>query len=113
MIPSQYLTRWSDLPEQATGPGVTRRRLAGAGMDLTLVQIAAGIAAPRHSHDHEQFVQVITGTGMLETAAGRQRFGPGCLFHFPKGTWHAAEFETDTTLVETSLAAGKSDIRSD
>jgi hypothetical protein len=26
------------------------------------------------------------------------------VFHFPPGAWHAAEFRTDTVLVETNLA---------
>jgi quercetin dioxygenase-like cupin family protein len=69
-----------------------------------MVRVPAGTKAPRHSHGHEQFVQVISGSGTLETEQGSQPFGPGNVFHFPTDTWHAAEFDSGTLLVETNLA---------
>ena len=99
------LQHWDDLPAEPAGPPVGKRRLGGAGASLVRVQIAAGTQADRHSHDHEQFVQVISGAGMLETQEGRQRFTAGSLFHFPAETWHAAQFDEDTVLVETNLAS--------
>ena len=98
------LQHWSDLPDEPAGPPVGKRRLAGAGATLVRVEIAAGTRAGRHSHGHEQFVQVISGAGTLETEEGRQSFRAGSLFHFPAETWHAAEFDEDTVLVETNLA---------
>ena len=94
---------WDAVPLESTGPGVGKRRIAGTGAELVRVEIAAGTTAPRHSHAHEQFVQVVTGSGVLETAAGTRAFGPGSVFHFPADAWHAAEFRTDTVLVETNL----------
>ncbi|MDF2601192.1 MAG: Cupin 2 conserved barrel domain protein, partial [Methylobacterium brachiatum] len=52
-----------------------------------------------------QFVQVISGSGFLETEQGRTPFAAGSVFHFPAGTWHAAAFETETVLVETNLVS--------
>ncbi len=86
------------------GGGVRKRRIAGAGAELVRVEVPAGTKAGRHSHPHEQFVQVIAGEGTLETEAGRRAFRAGTVFHFPPGAWHAAEFATDTVLVETNLA---------
>lgn len=94
---------WDDLPETRAPNGVAKRALEGAGAVLVRVAVPAGTSAARHSHAHEQIVQVLSGTGTLETAAGRAAFGPGSLFHFPPGTWHAAEFETETVLVETNF----------
>lgn len=94
---------WDDLPEEVSASGVSKRVIRGAGASLVMVRVPAGTEAARHSHDHEQFVQVIAGTGTLETAQGRRPFGPGSVFHFPPETWHAARFDSDTVLVETNL----------
>jgi quercetin dioxygenase-like cupin family protein len=95
---------WGDVPPEGAGAAVRKRRIAGAGAELVRVEIGAGTRAGRHDHPHEQFVQVLSGSGVLETEAGRREFGPGTVFHFPPGAWHAAEFRTDTVLVETNLA---------
>lgn len=98
------LQHWNDLPAEPAGPPVGKRRLAGSGASLVRVEIEAGTKAGRHSHAHEQFVQVVSGAGTLETEEGRRPFRAGSLFHFPAETWHAAEFDEDTVLVETNLA---------
>ncbi len=97
------LHTWQDIPDEPAGT-VTRKRLQGAGATLVRVEIKAGTTAAGHSHPHEQFVQILSGSGMLDTAEGRQSFSAGSLFHFPAQTWHAAEFNSDTVLVETNLA---------
>ncbi|GJD48069.1 hypothetical protein OPKNFCMD_0785 [Methylobacterium crusticola] len=99
-----HCVAWDALPEVLAASGVAKRSLAGAGAALVRVRVPAGTEAPPHSHPHEQFVQVLAGSGELETAQGRAAFGPGSLFHFPAGTWHAARFDSDTVLVETNLA---------
>ena len=91
---------WNDAP---AGDTPNRRRIEGQGASLVRIEVKAGHKAARHSHGHEQFVQVLSGSGMLETEEGARRFGPGTVFHFPANAWHAAEFETDTVLVETNL----------
>src|SRR4051812_2298688 len=92
---------WDDLPETRAPNGVAKRSIDGAGASLVRVVVPAGAKADRHAHPHEQFVQVLSGRGMLETAQGRRDFGPESLFHFPAETWHSAEFETETVLIET------------
>ena len=96
------LRHWEDLPAEFTG-STSKRRLTGAGASLVQIEIKAGTKAARHTHAYEQFVQVIAGSGRLETEEGCQPFVAGSLFHFPAETWHAAEFDTDTMLVETNL----------
>jgi len=94
---------WSDIPPECAGDTVRKRRIDGAAAELVLVEVMAGTRAGRHSHPHEQFVQVISGDGVLETASGSREFHRGSVFHFPPDAWHAAEFLTDTVLVETNL----------
>lgn len=94
---------WIDLPEDVAANGVAKRRLQGAGAEWVRITVPAGIRAARHSHAHEQLVQVISGGGTLTTEQGRTVFGPGSLFHFPPQVWHEAEFATETVLVETNL----------
>jgi quercetin dioxygenase-like cupin family protein len=101
----QHLLGWTDVPEQESAAGVSKRVIDGVDAALIMVRVAAGISAPKHSHSHEQFVQVISGEGLLETEQGARKFGPGSVFHFPQNTWHAARFDTETVLIETNLKA--------
>lgn len=101
----KHCQSWADLPEDVAPSGLRRQAIDGETARLTRIVVPAGTKAPKHSHSHEQFVQVISGTGTLETEQGRVVFGPGSVFHFPAGVEHAAEFETETVLVETNLSA--------
>ena len=99
----RHLVDWANLPEAEPRPGVRKREIDGVDASLAMASVAAGLKADRHSHPEEQFVHVLSGTGTLETEQGERPFGPGSVFHFPAGTWHAARFDTDTVLVETNL----------
>lgn len=96
---------WTTLPETIAENGVSKRQLQGKGAEWVRVAIPAGTRAARHSHAHEQLVQVISGSGTLTTEQGSRTFGPGSLFHFPADVWHEAAFDTETVLVETNLPA--------
>jgi quercetin dioxygenase-like cupin family protein len=97
------LQNWTDIAEEPRGITVVRRVIEGQGASLIQLVIQAGTLADRHSHPFEQFVQVISGFGTLETEEGAQAFGPGSVFHFAPDTWHAAVFDEHTVLVETNL----------
>ncbi|WP_207417603.1 cupin domain-containing protein [Roseomonas haemaphysalidis] len=97
---TRFCQHWDEVPEAGA-----KRLLAGASADLVMVRIPAGTQGQRHSHPHEQFVQVISGAGTLWTDQGEQSFGPGSVFHFPAGVEHRAEFSAETVLVETNLRA--------
>ena len=101
----KMLRHWDDMTVEPRGPTVSERHVEGAGAGLVRLDITAGTVAGRHSHAFEQFVQVISGRGTLETEEGRHSFSAGSLFHFPAGAWHAADFDEDTVLVETNLKA--------
>jgi quercetin dioxygenase-like cupin family protein len=97
------ILNWSEILPESSGDTVCKRRIDGEAVDLVLVEVKAGTRAGRHRHPHEQFVQVISGNGVLETESGSREFRQGSVFHFPPDAWHAAEFLTDTVLVETNL----------
>jgi quercetin dioxygenase-like cupin family protein len=101
----QHCVDWDSVPEQTAPSGVQKRVLPGTGGSLVRIRVPAGTRAERHSHPHEQFVQVLSGSGVLETEQGTRCFGPGSVFHFPTDTWHAAQFDSETVLVETNLRA--------
>jgi quercetin dioxygenase-like cupin family protein len=101
---SKHCQSWSEVIAVISPSGLERREIRGKGFGLTRIQVPAGTKAPRHSHSFEQFVQVISGRGVLETDQGRVPFGAGTVFHFPPGVEHAAEFDDETVLVETNLA---------
>ncbi len=101
-----HLVAWDDVPSSDAPGGLTKRRIDLAAVSLVAVTVPAGAEAPRHSHGHEQFVQVLSGGGTLTTEQGTERFGPGSVFVFPAGTWHSARFDADTLLVETNLEPG-------
>ena len=101
----KMLQHWDELAVEPRGPTVSRRQVDGLGAGLVRLDVKAGTVAARHSHAFEQFVQVVSGRGTLETAEGRHPFSAGSLFHFPADAWHAAEFDEDTVLVETNLKA--------
>jgi quercetin dioxygenase-like cupin family protein len=98
---TQHCVAWDQLPETIAPNGVAKRAIEGEGASLVTVRVPAGTAANRHTH--EQFVQVLSGSGTLTTEQGERPFGPGSVFHFPANTWHAARFATETILVETNL----------
>ena len=102
---TDHLTTWDSREESVAGNGVAKRTIPGTGASLVRVVVPAGASAGRHSHAHEQFVQVISGSGFLETEQGRKPFTAGSVFHFPAGAWHAAAFETETVLVETNFVS--------
>jgi len=96
---------WNGVP--ATGDAAAQRQeIAGRGAALRLVTIRAGTVAARHSHPHEQFVHVLSGTGRLDCAIGTVALAPGTVLHLASDAWHSAVFDTDTVLLEVNLREG-------
>lgn len=101
-MPAADILHWDDVPPAVSG-GVDRREVQGDGAALRRIAIPAGTVAPRHTHDHEQFLLVLEGRAMLETAAGTADLRPGTVVRLGPDAWHAATFTTDTVLVEVNL----------
>ena len=102
---TQHVIAWDEVGAVPAPGGVTKRRIDLPGMSLVAVTVPGGTRGTRHSHDHDQFVQVVSGAGTLTTEQGERPFSAGTVFVFPAGTWHLANFDADTVLVETNLAA--------
>lgn len=102
---ADHVTNWDAHAESVGANAVAKRTIPGAGANLVRVVVPAGTPPSRHSHPHEQFVQVISGSGVIETEQGRNAFSAGSVFHFPPDAWHAASFETETVLIETNFSS--------
>ncbi len=98
------LRHWDQPDSETETQAVKKSTINGQRVSLAHLVIAAGTKADRHSHSFEQFVQVISGSGQLETQDGIQTFSAGSVFHFLPNTWHAAIFEEDTVFIETNLS---------
>ena len=97
---------WDESPEEVSPSGIAKRVIQGEQMSLVMVCVPGGLRSDRHSHPHEQFVHVVSGSGVLETAQGQKAFAAGTVFHFPADAWHAARFDSDAVLIETNLVTG-------
>jgi quercetin dioxygenase-like cupin family protein len=103
-MPLTTVYRWNDLPGESSS-GVIKRAVSGRGASVKHIEIPAGCSAERHSHDHEQFVLVLEGSGTLQCDCGPVDLKPGTVIHFNKHAWHSAIFDTRTLLLEVNLAA--------
>ena len=95
-MPGVVAAHWAD----AAGPA----ELAGTGANMRRVAAKAGHVAPRHHHDHAQFLFVASGNGVLQCEAGTIPLAPGTALRLDAGAWHSAEFSADTVLIELNLA---------
>lgn len=79
--------------------------IQGEGMSLMETQIAAGIAAPPHSHDHESLIYVVRG--LLKAVVGETSFvlGPGDVCRHPRNVSHFIEALEDSTFIEVKSPA--------
>ncbi len=101
-MPNAAAFNWDEVPAEGD-TRVTRQAFAGDGVSLRRVSIKAGATAGRHSHEHEQVVLVLAGTGRLECEAGPVALRPDTVVHLRAGAWHSAAFDTDTVLLEVNL----------
>ncbi len=99
----ENVINWNEVAETVEADGVRRRRLERPGMSAVQIHVPQGVKGVKHSHPHDQLVQVISGSGSLTTEDGRVGFSAGSIFVLPKDTWHIADFESDTVLLETNF----------
>ena len=79
--------------------------IQGEQMSLMETRIAAGVAAPPHTHDHESLIYVVHG--LLKTLVGDKSFvlGPGDVCRHPRNVSHLIEALEDSTFVEVKSPA--------
>lgn len=82
--------RWPELGSAALLPGITVSLAHGQRLTAALYSLDPGAQVPGHSHDNEEFGQVLAGSLEL-TAGGRARtLAAGEGFLLPAGLPHAA-----------------------
>jgi quercetin dioxygenase-like cupin family protein len=83
--------RWAERDHRAALPGITASVAVGERLSAALFTLAARAVVPEHTHDNEEFGQVISGSLEL-TADGRTvTLGAGDGFLLPAGIRHSAQ----------------------
>jgi quercetin dioxygenase-like cupin family protein len=82
--------RWPERGSTALLPGITVSLVHGQRLTAALYSLAPGAEVPGHSHDNEEFGQVLAGSLTL-TAGGQVRtLAAGEGFLLPAGVPHSA-----------------------
>ena len=77
----QHVIGWTGIDAEPAPGGLTKKRIDLPGMSLVAVTVPGGTRGTRHSHDHDQFVQVVSGTGTLtKTVEALQKNGAGDVY---------------------------------
>jgi quercetin dioxygenase-like cupin family protein len=79
-----------------------RRLIAGRPGDVKRMKAKAGTETPDHTHLVEQFLMVVSGSGVLILDSEEVEMLPGMVVHFEPGVTHSIRFETDTILYEVT-----------
>ena len=72
-------------------------------VDVSFIKFPAGVHSTFHVHQTDQLLVAIDGTGFVETADGREEFGPGDLVHCPAGERHRHGATEHTHLDQVSI----------
>ncbi len=68
------------------------QRLVGANqhseVEVLAVFFSAGARTRPHTHEHDQVLQVLSGTAVVGTETERHFLAPGEVIHIPAGAWH-------------------------
>jgi quercetin dioxygenase-like cupin family protein len=84
------LYNFADIPPREIVPGYFGRYLHSQVMTQGRVDIREGAVIPEHSHPHEQWTTVLTGTLELTVSGVAHRLQPGQVMHIPSHERHAA-----------------------
>jgi quercetin dioxygenase-like cupin family protein len=86
-----------------TPEGAERRVLSyGGGLMLVEFRFGAGIAAPVHSHPHEQIGYVVSGEiDLLMEGRATTRLTAGCSYYVPPEVRHGIVTHAPTVLVDS------------
>ncbi|MDB4873033.1 MAG: cupin [Gemmatimonadales bacterium] len=57
-------------------------------VDISFIKFPPGVQCTYHVHPTDQLLIAIDGAGFVETAGGREEFGPGDVVHCPAGERH-------------------------
>ncbi len=91
----QYFCDLENREAKEIVPGVQIRTFWGNKMLLSIVDLAANVVVPAHSHPHEQAGTVISGEFEMTINGETRRLKPGDTYIIPGGVEHGAR--TDDT----------------
>lgn len=78
---------------------VTGDRVDGTGSSIGYSVFKPGTATGSVAHETEEIAYVTSGSGYLDTEAGKIRFGSGDALHIKAGTWHAVVNDSEADVV--------------
>ena len=90
---------WDELGWNPVMEGIRRKVIHGAGMTIVLVELGPGVNAAVHTHHHEQFTHVISGSGEFNVDGKPVRVKQGDLLYFPSELPHGVVVDPDEPLV--------------
>jgi quercetin dioxygenase-like cupin family protein len=85
---TQTFTDWSKIDGRELLPGLTSWSGTGDSLQLVKTELAPGIDFEPHSHTHEQFLLVLSGTFECLLDGKTIRSGPGGVFYFAPNQPH-------------------------
>ena len=83
--------RWAERDHRAALPGITASVAAGERLSAALFTLEPGAVVPEHTHDNEEFGQVISGSLELITDGQTVTLAAGDGFLLPAGVRHRAQ----------------------
>jgi quercetin dioxygenase-like cupin family protein len=84
-------------------PGVQRHVSQADGFTVLRLRFAAGSVLPRHEHEHEQYIHIVTGTLAVTLGSTESRtvtLGPGDAVRLPAWLPHETRAVTDAETLE-------------
>lgn len=97
--------RWTNLTEDRPMDRIARRRIIGANMMISRVELAEGFAVDTHAHDNEQFACVLAGEiefGLIDDDGTPRTVvcTAGDVLHIPSNVPHSARALQDTIILD-------------
>lgn len=96
--------RWDDIPRERLNEKLERRFVTGEHVTLAQFFLARGCVVPRHSHESEQFSQVVSGClrfRLGEDGAEVVDVKAGEFLVLPSHLPHAAEALEDSVVLDS------------
>ncbi|MDQ3865466.1 MAG: cupin domain-containing protein [Actinomycetota bacterium] len=79
------------LARQRIWDGITSRNVHGERMTLGVVELDPDAVAPEHSHPHEQFGVVLSGSVLFRIGDETKELRPGSVYVIPANAPHTAQ----------------------
>lgn len=99
---SSVVTSKADLKWKDMGNGVSAAAVSGdmeKGASRFFLKYPVGLVTPKHHHDSDHYVTVISGNITLSVGGKDHKLGPGDYFALTKKATHAAKVEGNEAAV--------------